>query len=97
MVVVLDRGLEPARDECDQEEPEGGGVGITWPVCRVPRDDSDKAVGEYGRRVANPAYATGDTPDSVICVSPSSPSSDGVRCEMDLLEGVRDGGACGRG
>jgi len=80
--VAADRGLEPTRDECDHEAPSGGGVGITWPVCRVPRvprDESEKAVGVYGRRFASPAYATGDTPDSVvICVSPSSPSSEGV-------------------
>jgi len=63
----------------------------------VPWDETEKAVGDNGRRLANPAYATGDTPDSVVCVSPSSPSSDGARCEMDLLEGVNDTGACGRG
>ena len=71
-------------------------MGITWPVCWVPRDDTEKAVGDNGRP-ANPANATGDTPDSVICVSPSSPSSDAVRCEVDLLEGENDTGACGRG
>lgn len=97
LLVVLDRGLEPARDECDHEEPSGGGVGIAWPVCWVPRDETEKAVGDIGRRLATPANATCDTPDSVIGVSPSSPSSDAVRCDVDLLEGEKDTGACGRG